>query len=224
MGVTVRRSLVLLGLFSASPAAAEVRFHLDAGLLTRSQLGVDLARLAGATGFGEASDATPVALGLRLGFGVQLDDFEGAVDVGLAAGGLHLPNIEERYLGAQDDIGGSSTLTAGLRLMWVPMLDTNWQLLLGPQVAWQALGAASGVGQGNLTSLGLGGVVGFRWRTHEVTPTLDGHLQVTADGAAHLPFSVQVRRSASDVVFESQSPEGIFGSWGLGVSYCFGFR
>ena len=220
----MRKSLILFAIFSPLPALAELRFHLDAGAFSRTQLGLDLAELAGATGFGEGSDATPAALGIRLGFGVQMSDFEVGVDVGLAAGGLDLLAIEERYVGAVDEIGGSSTLTAGLRVMWVPTLDADWQLLLGPQAAWQALGAASGVGDGNLTSLGLGGLAGVRWRTHEITPTLDGSLQLTAEGLAHLPLSVRVGRGTNDVVFESQSPEGLFGSFGLAVSYCFGFR
>lgn len=216
--------LLLLGVWIAVPAQAEVRFHLDVGGFFRSVPSIDLADLAGETGYGTGDDAAGAAAGIRLGFGMEYAGFEVAVDAGLGAGGLDLGAIERRYLGQVDDVGSSTTLAAGLRFMWVPEVTEGWQVLLGPQGMWHVMGAASGAGQASVSSLGFGGLAGFRWMTQAITPTLDGGLQVTVDGMAHLPLSTSVRRSTEDVLFENDAPEGVFPSWGINASYFFTFK
>ncbi|MEZ4468680.1 MAG: hypothetical protein R3F60_12290 [bacterium] len=216
--------LLACGLLLGGSALADIRFNLDMGAFSRAIAAVDLAELAGVSTFGAQDDQAPTALGLQLGFGVQLDALEVGIDVGLGAGGLDLVAIEKRYFGEEDDVGGGSTLQAGLHGWWTPTLAEDWQLMLGPKAAWHLANVASGVGQATVTSLGLGGQIGFRWRSQRVSPTLDGHLQVTADVLAHLPLSVSVRRSADDIVFESDAPEGVFASWGLAAGYCLTFK
>ncbi|MCA9527432.1 MAG: hypothetical protein KC549_14175 [Myxococcales bacterium] len=216
--------LLVLSLLFAAPAAADVRFNLEMGAFSRAIPSVDLADLAGETAFGAQDDQSPAALGLQLGFGVQVDALEAGLDVGVGAGGLDITAVEDRYFGARDEIGGGTTLQAGLHGWWTPALGEDWQLLLGPRGVWHLATVASGVGQATLTSIGLGGQLGFRWRSQVVSPTLDGHLQLVVDGLAHLPLSVAVRKSATDVVFESDAPEGVFGSWGLNLGYCLTFK
>jgi hypothetical protein len=204
--------------------AQALEWQVGAGVQYRHASEVDLAAMAGADGYGAQSDISPGQLGLQLSAGLQpLPAFEIGLDASIAVGGLALGDVEERYFGEQDTVGGSSTVEGGGALRWVPELSPDLRLLIGGAAAWQRMSTASGLGSAHLDSLAIGPEVGVRWRATD-GETVDGELQLRVDGRWHRPLRAEVLRSSEDVLFETTDADDPFWSVGVSVSWLFAFR
>lgn len=205
-------------------AESSTRMHLSFSVFGQSVPSLDLAAQAGASGFGDGDDATALSLGVEIDFGVELNPIELGVSFAQATGGLDQDDIEERYFDGSDTAQGASTTEVGLHAWWVGSATTDLQLLSGPHVRWLRMKSTSGVADAQSDSLGLGGQFGIRYRTHKVSPTLDGAVRAMISLDANLPLEATVRGANGDALFTSDSPDGAFFSYTVSAGFCLSFK
>lgn len=196
------------------------------GIDYRFTSAIDLAREAGASGYGEGDDTTGRgALGFELRAGVLLP-FELELDARgvLAVGGLDIDDVEQRYFGDTDEVG--STLSAGLdaSVLYAPALDRGLRLLVGPAVGWRRLSVASGVGAAQVDLVGVGIDAGLRLELGALSDVVDGHLELVLHGRRELPTRVFVGQSRDRTLFTGTGHGDPVYSFGAGVSYVFAFH
>lgn len=218
---------VLLWTRGAAAQPAE-RFEAlaGAGLGYGYTTAIDLAREAGASGYGSGDDTTGRGtLGFELRAGVLFPlSLELDATAGIAIGGLALAGVERRYFGSIGSFG--TNLAAGLETSarFAPRVAPDLRLLVGPAVGWKRLASSSDVGMARIDLLGVGLDAGARLRLHTSSRVVDGHLELVLRARRELPLDVYVARSADDVLFSGNgSGEAIY-SLGLGISYVMAFH
>ncbi|MGK0360178.1 MAG: hypothetical protein ACI9U2_002491 [Bradymonadia bacterium] len=207
-----------------TPDQYGAQMHLELSIFGRYTPQIDLAELASAPGQGSANDAAFGGLGLQLSVGVEYAPFEFGIDLGRAAGGLDAAKIDSRYFNGRDPAAQASTHEAGLRLWWVHAAHPDFQWLMGPHARWLIHTSESGISRAQLNAFGVGGQLGFRWRTNRISELVDGALRVVASAHGNLPTGVSLRQASGDLLFAESSPEGIFFDFGLSIGYGITFR
>lgn len=157
-------ALLIGGLAQAEPTgepAAEEGLSLGGaigvGVRMQTTSAIDLAGLAGASGYGAANDASPAALGLALSGGLLVDDWELLVEGMLAFGGLSLAGVEERYFNAEPQpIGGAPTVSLMGAGRYVFALGALGELAAGFGGGVVIMGASSPVGGGYFRAISVG--------------------------------------------------------------------
>jgi hypothetical protein len=229
----VKRVLIMLGLTTAlgsSPRALAQdslpllpnRFEL--GLALEHTTRLDLAKQAGATGYGSGNDVALMSGALDAGMGFAMRQggtlLEATIEGWIAAGGLDIGSVERRYLaGRSFDIGSSSAYGMAFRERIMPELSPNVNLVVGPSFEFRDLVASSPAGRASAALLGVGLEAGVRWRLHSLSEHASGWLQITVRGCGELPMSVHVDRSTNDPVFSAGYSGHPIGSFGLAASY-----
>jgi len=174
---------------------------LGVGLRMQMTSAIDLAKLAGATGYGEADDAPGPSLGLILSGGVVTRRCELIVEGLMAFGGLALGDIEERYFGAEPEpIGGTASIALKVSARYRLPLSASTEVALGAGAGWLAMGASSPVGGGYLRAVQLGPEAELRFKAHGDGPG-GGWFGLGIDGAVLLPYHVSA--SSGEPLFES---------------------
>ncbi len=218
------RSGWVVAMLLCAGSAHAFEWQLGTGVQFRHAGEVDLAALADADGYGAQSDTSPGQLGWQISGGIQpVPALEIGADASIAVGGLAIGDVEERYFGQQDNVGGSSTFEAGGAVRWVPVLSPDLRLFAGGAASWQRMAASSGIGHAHLDSLAVGPEAGLRWRLTD-GEAFDGELQLRGDVRWHEPLRVEVGHSADNVLFETTDPAEAFWSFGVSVSWIFAFR
>lgn len=222
-------TLVLLG--GAAPAAAEdaedagPALSLGVGLRLNATGAIDLAGLAGASGYGSGDDSSPASLGLAITLGVLVDRFEVMVEGAVNVGGLDLAGVEERYYESDPQpIGGTSTAWLSVAARYLLRLSADVELAAGLGGGYLVMGASSPVGGGFYRAITAGPEAELRYRVHgEAERVGGGWLTLALDGRLLLPT---VARVGAD-------PEPVFAmdgvgdaNWlaGLGLYYRFDWR
>jgi hypothetical protein len=223
--ILVVSALVLL----ARPALAESRVEAlaGAGASLRYTTALDLAEVAGQTGYGRGDDTSPAALGFELRAGVLLPvDVELDATGSIAVGGLNLGRVERRYLGSEPQpIGSTLSANADLGARFAPALGSGIRFLIGPSFGAERMAASSPAGGAYLDLFHVGLDAGVRIRTNRISRVVDGSLELVLTTRRELPFALRVARSANDVVLSGTDGNGpdIY-SLGIAVEYVFSFH
>jgi hypothetical protein len=210
-------------------ARAEEKLEALAGAGTsfRHTTAIDLAKIAGASGYGSANDAGPGALGFELRAGVWFP-FQLELDAtgSIAAGGLNLSRVEERYLGASPQpLGSTLTASADFGVRFAPLVTPGIRLLLGPSAGAERMSATSPAGAARLDMLHVGLDAGLRLHTNRISRVVDGNIEAVVGVRRELPFHLSVSKNGSDDVFSgTQSEQPQIYSFGIAVQYVFSFH
>ncbi len=217
-------------LFTCLPVSAQTEDNPEVlfggGLAVRRTVGLDLAKIAEEPGYGQGDDAGPLALGLEARGAFRFPfDLEVTASGAVAVGGLDLGAVEQRYLGAQEDIGSTASVWGEAGLRYAPRLSDDLHALVGPQVGWHYLSASSPAGHARSALVAAGLDLGVRLRLHEQPRKLNHYLEFSLQGRREFPLTLQVSRdSASEdaVLFDSTSQSARIYSFGLSATYVFG--
>jgi hypothetical protein len=208
-------------------AFAEERLEGLAGaaLNLRHTTEIDLARVAGAEGYGAGSDTGPLALGLGLSGGLVTPfSLEIAASAWIAVGGLDLDRIERRYFDGPEGVGSSASVGAEGGVRFAPLIAPDLRLLVGPAAGGRTLVASSPAGSAwvNLMSFGLD--TGARLHLNTISRVVDGHLELLLHARRDFPFQARVQRSHDDVLFDGRGGGASVYSFGASVGYVFAFH
>jgi len=219
--------LALSTVSGAARAQEKLAALAGAGTSFRHTTAVDLARTAGVSGYGSGNDAGPGALGFELRAGVWLPiQLELDATGSIAAGGLNLARVEERYLGASPQpIGSTLTASAALGVRFAPSVAPGIRLLLGPSAGARRMSATSPAGGARLDMLHLGLDAGLRIHTQRISRVVDGNIEAVVDVRRELPFQLSVSKGGSDEVFSgTRAEQPAIYSFGIAVQYVFSFH
>ena len=216
-------SMVLLS--RSALAEDRVEALAAASIEARRTTPIDLAEVAGASGYGTANDASPMALGLALEAGLLLPvSLELHATATIAVGGLDLAQVEQRYFGDTEQIGSSVSAAADGSVRFAPLLYPDLRLLVGPAAGWRRLAASSPLGFGRVDLVELGLDAGVLLHLNTISRVVDGYLTVVAFGRRALPLEARVGQSASEVAFSGSGGGPAIYDFGLRVGYVFGFH
>ncbi|MBK7580834.1 MAG: hypothetical protein IPI67_11570 [Myxococcales bacterium] len=204
-----------------------IELLVGADVSYRGTTSVDLAKVAGASGYGTANDQSPGALSFEVSGGILFaPPIELRANAWIGVGGLALAQVERRYFGAEpEQIGSSLSVGVGGSGRYAPLLLPNLRFLVGPAVDVKRMAASSPAGAARLDLVGVGLDVGLRWQTSTLGQKTHGHLEVMALARRDIPTAVWVGASQDDVYFRGVggSSPAIY-SFGLSVGYVFSFE
>ncbi len=197
------------------------------GLGYRWLSAIDLAEQAGASGYGSEDDTTGRGIlslfdlrgGVLFASVLELD-----VSAWIGIGGLALADVEQRYFGSTDVVGGALALGADASARYAPKIASDWRLLIGPGASLTRLSASSSLGLTRVDLVGVGLDLGARLHTNRMGSVADGHVELVLRARRELPAGVHVS-AGDDVLFSGTSGSGD-PIWSLGatVSYVTSFH
>ncbi len=211
----------------SAQAQSRVEALAGAGASFRHTTAVDLAEIAGESGYGSGDDTSPGALGFELRAGVLFPiDVELDTTATIAVGGLNLSRIERRYLGSEpDQLGSSLTASWAFSPRFAPTIAPDVRLLLGPGLELERMATSSPAGDAHVDSFGFGLDAGARLETNRISRVVDGALEFVLFGRREVPYDLRVARGPNTVLFSGTDAGGppIY-SFGIAVEYVFSFH